>query len=151
MHDPFKISQPTCISFSGGRTSAYLLWRVLQANGGLPADTVVCFANTGKEVEATLRFVRDCAEHWQVPIHWLEYVPTEPGFALVDFDQASRQDLIVCRKAVSSACCAQIDHATFQTGGAGDIKTVGEFHSFRSRADALAEIKRLHSTHGATA
>src|SRR3546814_10444693 len=63
MHDPFKITQPTCISFSGGRTSAYMLWRVLQTNGGLPADTVVCFANTGKEVEATLRFVRDCAEH----------------------------------------------------------------------------------------
>jgi len=25
MHDPFKITQPTCISFSGGRTSAYML------------------------------------------------------------------------------------------------------------------------------
>ena len=91
MRDPFKIEQPTCISFSGGRTSAYMLWRVLQANGGLPADTVVCFANTGKEVEATLRFVRDCAEHWQVPIHWLEYRPSEPGFAVVDFDTASRK------------------------------------------------------------
>lgn len=91
MHDPFKITQPTCISFSGGRTSAYMLWRVLQANSELPTDTVVCFANTGKEVEATLRFVRDCAEHWQVPIHWLEYLPTEPGFMLVDFERASRQ------------------------------------------------------------
>ena len=57
MHDPFKISQPTGTSFPGGRPSAYRLWRVLQANGGLPSDTVVCFANTGKEVEATLRFV----------------------------------------------------------------------------------------------
>ena len=90
MRNPFKITQPTCISFSGGRTSAYMLWLVLQANGGLPADTVVCFANTGKEVEATLRFVRDCAEHWQVPIHWLEYRPIEPGFVVVDFDTASR-------------------------------------------------------------
>lgn len=91
MHDPFNITQPTCISFSGGRTSAYMLWRVLQANDGLPADTVVCFANTGKEVEATLRFVQDCAEHWNVPIHWLEYLPTEPGFIQVDFGRASRQ------------------------------------------------------------
>lgn len=46
-----------------------MLWRVLQANNGLPPDTMVCFAYTGKEVEATLRFVRDCAERWQVPIH----------------------------------------------------------------------------------
>lgn len=30
----------------------------------------------------------------------------------------------------------------------GDIDTVGEFHSFRSRADALVEIKRLHGVHG---
>lgn len=90
MRDPFKISCPTCISFSGGRTSAYMLWRVLQANGGLPADTLVCFANTGKEVEATLRFVRDCATHWHVPIHWLEYRTDAAGFAEVDFDRASR-------------------------------------------------------------
>lgn len=74
MSDPFKIDGPTCISFSGGRTSAYMLWRVLQSNGGLPADAVVCFANTGKEEEATLQFVRDCAEHWGVPITWVEYV-----------------------------------------------------------------------------
>ncbi|MDR1934710.1 MAG: Nin-like protein, partial [Candidatus Accumulibacter sp.] len=73
MRDPFSIDSPSAISFSGGRSSAYLLWRVLRANGGLPSDAVVCFANTGKEAEATLRFVRDCAEHWRVPIHWLEY------------------------------------------------------------------------------
>jgi 3'-phosphoadenosine 5'-phosphosulfate sulfotransferase (PAPS reductase)/FAD synthetase len=90
IRDPFRVDGPTCISFSGGRTSAYMLWRVLQTNGGLPAQTVISFANTGKESEATLQFVRDCAERWQVPIHWLEFLPTEPGFTVVDFDTASR-------------------------------------------------------------
>lgn len=88
MRDPFKIDGPTCISFSGGRTSAYMLWRVLQSNGGLPAEAVVCFANTGKEDEATLEFVRDCSEQWDVPVVWVEY--RADGFAAVDFKTASR-------------------------------------------------------------
>lgn len=90
MHDPFRISSPTCISFSGGRTSAYMLWRVLQSNGGLPADTMVCFANTGREDEATLRFVRDCELNWRVPITWVEYRNDESGYAVVNFETASR-------------------------------------------------------------
>lgn len=91
MRNLFKIDQPTCISFSGGRTSTYMLWRVLQANGGLPDEALVCFANTGKEVEATLRFVQECARRWQVPIHCLEYRPGPPGFAVVNFDRASQR------------------------------------------------------------
>jgi 3'-phosphoadenosine 5'-phosphosulfate sulfotransferase (PAPS reductase)/FAD synthetase len=89
--DPFKVDGPTCISFSGGRTSAYMLWRVLQSHGGkLPDEAMVCFANTGREDEATLRFVRDCSEHWGVPITWVEYRSDEAGFAAVAFDSASR-------------------------------------------------------------
>ena len=89
MRDPFKIDGPTCISFSGGRTSAYMLWRVLQSNGGLPSEAVVCFANTGKEEEATLRFVRDCGEQWGVNITWLEYLDGA-GVGVTDFEHASR-------------------------------------------------------------
>jgi 3'-phosphoadenosine 5'-phosphosulfate sulfotransferase (PAPS reductase)/FAD synthetase len=90
MADPFKIDSPTCISFSGGRTSGYMLWRVLQANGGLPQEAVVCFANTGKEDEATLKFVHDCGERWGVPITWLEYQQDEPRYRVVNFQSASR-------------------------------------------------------------
>lgn len=93
MRDPFKIDGQTCISFSGGRTSAYMLWCVLQSNDGLPDDSVVLFANTGKEDEATLEFVRDCGEHWGVPITWLEWQDAEEAqhrFKVVDFASASR-------------------------------------------------------------
>jgi 3'-phosphoadenosine 5'-phosphosulfate sulfotransferase (PAPS reductase)/FAD synthetase len=94
MIDPFKIDSPTCISFSGGRTSAYMLWRVLEAHQmSLPPEAVVCFANTGKEDEATLRFVQDCSEQWNVTIIWLEYqsaTETADRWRLVDFDTASR-------------------------------------------------------------
>ena len=93
MTDPFKIDSPTCISFSGGRTSAYMLWRVIQSNGGLPEEAKVCFANTGKEMEETLRFVERCGREWGVPIDWIEYhdaEETKDRFKVVTFETASR-------------------------------------------------------------
>lgn len=91
MRDPFKIDGPTCISFSGGRTSAYMLRLLLDARGGkLPADTHVVFANTGKEMEETLQFVRDCERNWNVPIAWVEYLPDGDGWRQVTFETASR-------------------------------------------------------------
>jgi 3'-phosphoadenosine 5'-phosphosulfate sulfotransferase (PAPS reductase)/FAD synthetase len=70
-----------------------MLWRVLQANHGLPDEAVVCFANTGKEDEATLRFVDRCSKEWDVPITWVEYAEaeeTKDRFRVVDFETASR-------------------------------------------------------------
>jgi 3'-phosphoadenosine 5'-phosphosulfate sulfotransferase (PAPS reductase)/FAD synthetase len=91
MRDPFKLDgTPTCLSFSGGRTSAYLLWRVLQANGGLPDYAKAIFANTGKEMEETLRFVKACSDEWCVPITWVEY-RAGATFEVVDFYTASRE------------------------------------------------------------
>lgn len=94
MNNPYEIKGPTCISFSGGRTSAYMLHKVLEANGGkLPDEAIVCFANTGKEDEATLKFVEDCSKHWNVPITWLEYVDaeeTKDRWKEVTFETASR-------------------------------------------------------------
>lgn len=74
MNDPFLLPPRSVISFSGGRTSGYMLRRVLDAFGGrLPKDRVVLFANTGKEREETLDFVEECSTNWGVPITWLEY------------------------------------------------------------------------------
>lgn len=63
------------IAFSGGRTSAYMLHQILDANGGLPDHCKVIFCNTGREMPETLDFVAECAERWAVQIIWLEYKP----------------------------------------------------------------------------
>lgn len=87
---PYKISGTTVVSFSGGRTSAYMLRQVLDSNDDL-SDLVVTFANTGKEHPATLEFVQECALRWAVPIIWLEFRDNEAGFEVVHFATASRQ------------------------------------------------------------
>lgn len=92
--DPFKIDGPTCLSFSGGRTSALMLRKTLNAN--TPADIErwlrVCFGNTGKEDEATLRFIRDCAKAWNVNIVWLEYTGLdEQMYRVTSFERAARE------------------------------------------------------------
>ncbi|WP_165386506.1 phosphoadenosine phosphosulfate reductase family protein [Pseudomonas orientalis] len=86
----YSLSGKTVVSFSGGRTSAYMLHQVLENNTDL-SDLVVTFANTGKEHPATLEFVRECAERWAVPIAWLEFRDDDIGFAVVDYATASRQ------------------------------------------------------------
>ena len=61
------------ISFSGGRTSAYMLYHILEANGSLPDRVKISFANTGREMPETLDFVQECAQRWNIPIIWVEY------------------------------------------------------------------------------
>lgn len=94
MNDPFFIKGPAVISFSGGRTSAYMLWRILRAHyGRLPDDVLVLFANTGKEMPQTLNFVRDCGERWGVPITWVEYADHDEvrqRWRVVTYGTASR-------------------------------------------------------------
>jgi 3'-phosphoadenosine 5'-phosphosulfate sulfotransferase (PAPS reductase)/FAD synthetase len=77
MRDPFLLDGPTHINVSGGRTSGYMLWRILQAHGGtLPADCHALFANTGKERQETLEFLHQIETRWSVPLVWLEYCRT---------------------------------------------------------------------------
>lgn len=70
MVNPFEITGPAVISFSGGRTSALMLRRVLDA--GLRDDVHVIFTNTGKELPGTLDFIEAIALRWSVDITWLE-------------------------------------------------------------------------------
>ena len=102
MRNPYLSETPTILSFSGGRSSAYMLWKTLSAYGGkLPEHIVVCFTNTGKELEQTLRFVDRCSREWCVPLIWLERyaLPRQDGgdgpkfsyqVKQVDFSTAAR-------------------------------------------------------------
>lgn len=82
------------LAISGGRTSAYMLRQILDANGGLPDRAIACFQNTGREMPQTLDFVQEIGQRWQVPIVWLEYRSGDfgcaPTFAVVDHASASR-------------------------------------------------------------
>lgn len=101
--NPYRIEGPATVSFSGGRTSAFMLWQILNAHDGqLPGDVLVAFANTGREREETLRFVYECGIRWGVEIHWLEWRDTKPCFELVGFNSASRNgepfDALIAKK-----------------------------------------------------
>ena len=77
--DPYRIAGPAVISFSGGRTSGYMLKHILDAHDGtLPGDVRIVFANTGKERPETLNFVQECGARWGVHIIWVEYDWDEP-------------------------------------------------------------------------
>lgn len=79
------------ISFSGGRTSAYLLSKLVKI---IPKEKlVVNFANTGREDEGTLRFVKECGKYFGVHINWIEFAVNDKNkryYKKVDFETASR-------------------------------------------------------------
>lgn len=81
------------ISFSGGRTSALMLFKILAVNGDFDPDRVqVVFGNTGREHNATLDFVQECSHRWGVPVTWVEDAKRggDSLFDVVSHNSASR-------------------------------------------------------------
>lgn len=71
------------LSFSGGRTSAYML-------ANYEFDLAI-FCNTGKEADGTLDFIRKCGEYFDKEIVWLEYTTdNKEKFKVVNFETANR-------------------------------------------------------------
>ena len=75
------------ISFSGGKTSAYMTYLLLKDNPEIP----VIFANTGKEREETLVFVSEFETYFNKKIHWVEFSDNDNKFIEVNFLTASRK------------------------------------------------------------
>ena len=82
------------ISFSGGRTSAYMAY-MLKTHLSDEYDFVVTFANTGLEHPKTLEFVQNCDIHYGLKVVWLEAVVNQKKgigtrYKKVTFDTASK-------------------------------------------------------------
>lgn len=82
------------VSFSGGETSAYMLWWILK-NWSNKYEIKVVFANTGQENEETLLFVQKCSEYFKVEVTWVEAVVNPENrkgttHKVVNFETASR-------------------------------------------------------------
>jgi hypothetical protein len=84
------------ISFSGGATSGYMTWHLLNEFKHLYDEVVVIFANTGQETEETLRFVDNCDKYFGFNTVWVEAVvnPTSrvaTQHTAVTYETASRK------------------------------------------------------------
>jgi hypothetical protein len=87
------------ISFSGGKTSAYMtVWimTVLVAVHAMWKEVVIVFANTGLEHERTLEYVQAIARAYGFDVVWVEAeIDPRPGFGVrhrvVSFETASRK------------------------------------------------------------
>lgn len=152
--DAFVITGPAIISVSGGRTSGYMLWRILEAHGGtLPHDVHAVFANTGREMPATLDFVRDMQAHWGVPITWLEFTARRPdGFEVVNHNSASRDGkpfaaLLATQAAlpnpVQRSCTTEMKIRTIKRWVMADLGWHHWLNVVGLRADEMHRVERV--------
>lgn len=86
--------RPLVVSFSGGKTSAYMTYLLLRQHKNLRPLTVI-FANTGQEHEATLDFVHRCDMELQFRTVWVEAAVSQAKgegttFTQVTYETASR-------------------------------------------------------------
>lgn len=91
------MKQKIIVSFSGGRTSAFMLHYLFKEwQHRYDYEMIAVFANTGKESEGTLFFVDECSQEWDIPIIWIESKRSDNGkkysvsHRIVTYETASR-------------------------------------------------------------
>jgi len=83
------------VSFSGGRTSAFMCRVIQEYPQFTDMEKLFVFANTGKELEPTLEFVDRCDKEFKLNLIWLEAkVNPEMGvgttYTITNYNNASR-------------------------------------------------------------
>jgi len=76
---PTKLAIKVVISFSGGKTSAYMAMRLTEElkilqRLGIRVEILVIFANTSQEHEKTLEYVNNCDKQFSLNVVWVEAV-----------------------------------------------------------------------------
>jgi hypothetical protein len=161
MMNPYLINEKAVISFSGGRSSAFMLYKILEAHDfKLPDYVTTIFCNTGKEMPQTLDFVEACSKNWSVNIVWLEY-SGKNSFRVVDYKSASRKgepfkQLIIDRKylpnVIARFCTSELkvltierfmnqDFATFVGIRADEPRRVSKMRNKKNYCLPLADEK----------
>lgn len=84
------------VSFSGGRSSAYMCWYLLKF-WSWKYNFIFIFANTGLEHPKTLEFVNECDKRMGLNLVWIEAIISKEfgvgsRHVVVDFDTALRGD-----------------------------------------------------------
>ena len=74
------------INFSGGRSSAFMLFELLKTNN--KNDFIIIFCNTSKETLETYQFIKDCVKNWQFELIVLEYKPK--SFIITNIDNCKK-------------------------------------------------------------
>ncbi len=90
-----KKKKTLVVSFSGGRTSAYMTKRLLEEEKTNYKDIIVIFANTGQEHEKTLEFINNCDKSFGFNTVWIESITHKDErrgstAKVVNFETASR-------------------------------------------------------------
>lgn len=91
------MSKKMLVSFSGGRTSAFMARLISISPLYADYEKVYIFANTGREREETLLFVKNCAQYFELPVVWVEAIVSQKKgvgskYKVVDYYSAARRE-----------------------------------------------------------
>jgi 3'-phosphoadenosine 5'-phosphosulfate sulfotransferase (PAPS reductase)/FAD synthetase len=87
------------ITLSGGLSSAYMLFLIHNNKAYNDYNKLIVFANTGKEKNETLDFVKDISDNWGYKVFWVEAdINMQKGggtsYQITDFYNADRNGYI---------------------------------------------------------